>query len=398
MKKAHFFSHVFLLLLLIGLLAGCTRAASESDGLLKPSPVQPTASGSKPGLIPPTGIITGAQNTQTVSSTVPLTTSAPPEVLPAAPLINEVAVRLIPLAGELASGEAEISGMAWYSDTLVLMPQYPERFGSQPDEGFLFGIKKQTILDYLAGRSDQAITPLKIPIQTRGLGSYLNGYEGFESIAFDKDQVILSVETRPGIMKGYLVRGRVLGGLAGILMDNSRLREIPAGPNLSNMSYEAIVIFGERLLTLFEANGEAVNPAPFAPLFTLDLSPVDRLAMPNVEYRITDASEVDENGRFWVINYLFPGDIRLQPEIDRLGLEFGFGPSHLAGTAVERLVEFQFTETGLQFTPQGYLLLELGEEARNWEALARLDELGFLIATDKFPGTLFGFVEMPATR
>ena len=32
------------------------------------------------------------------------------------------------------------------------------------------------------------------------------------------------------------------------------------------------------------------------------------------------------------------------------------------------------------------------QNARNWEAIARLDNLGYLLATDKYPETIFAFV------
>jgi len=33
-----------------------------------------------------------------------------------------------------------------------------------------------------------------------------------------------------------------------------------------------------------------------------------------------------------------------------------------------------------------------GNDARNWEGIVRLDNRGFLLATDKFPTTILGFV------
>jgi hypothetical protein len=32
---------------------------------------------------------------------------------------------------------------------------------------------------------------------------------------------------------------------------------------------------------------------------------------------------------------------------------------------------------------------------RNWEAIARMDDLGFLIATDEHPQTILAFVAIP---
>jgi hypothetical protein len=36
-----------------------------------------------------------------------------------------------------------------------------------------------------------------------------------------------------------------------------------------------------------------------------------------------------------------------------------------------------------------------GGLGRNWEGLVRLDDRGFLLVTDLFPGTILGFVPAP---
>ena len=38
--------------------------------------------------------------------------------------------------------------MAWYGDKLILLPQYPSRYGNQ-----LFALERQDILAYLRGES-----------------------------------------------------------------------------------------------------------------------------------------------------------------------------------------------------------------------------------------------------
>ncbi len=43
--------------------------------------------------------------------------------------IREVPIRQIPLAEPFSRADAEISGMAWHAGELILLPQYPERFG-----------------------------------------------------------------------------------------------------------------------------------------------------------------------------------------------------------------------------------------------------------------------------
>jgi hypothetical protein len=286
--------------------------------------------------------------------------------------------------------------MTWIQDTLILLPQYPERFGDQSAEGYVFGIQKSSILEYLESADPQPITPQPIPFIANELVSLVPGYEGFESIAVSGDQAYLTVETSRGATQGRLVMANILSDLDAIVVNSAAIVEIPSSVDSPNHSYEALLVFGRRLVAIHETNGAGINPAPFAPTFGLDLSLADNLAFPNIEYRLTDATDVDENGRFWAINYFFPGDLALYAD-DPLGALYGAGPTQKQGIAIERLLELQFSEAGIELVPGGYLPLKLGEASRNWEALARLEQRGFLIATDKYPSTLFGFVETSRT-
>jgi hypothetical protein len=103
---------------------------------------------------------------------------------------------------------------------------------------------------------------------------------------------------------------------------------------------------------------------------------------------------LDENGRFWVINYFYPGDIVLQTDNDPLvALQQGWGTTHLAYDQVERLVELQMSADGISLTETPPILLQLpSDEARNWEGIVRFND-GFLLATDKFPQTILAYVE-----
>jgi len=46
---------------------------------------------------------------------------------------KEVIVQYITLEGEISEPKAEISGLAWYGDYLILLPQYPHFFPSEYD-------------------------------------------------------------------------------------------------------------------------------------------------------------------------------------------------------------------------------------------------------------------------
>ena len=196
---------------------------------------------------------------------------------------------------------------------------------------------------------------------------------------------------------GYLVSGQISPALERINLEPARLAPIPPQTSLKNYSDEALLAFGSRLISIYEINGAALNPHPIAHLFDLSLQLQDTLAFPTVEFRITDATPADEFGRFWAINYFYPGDEELRPLTDPLLIQYGEGASHTRSDAVERLIEFQFSEAGIIFSDSPPIQLELqsGDQPRNWEAISRLEGVGFLLASDRYPGTILGFVQFP---
>lgn len=378
-------------LLLILFITACTRSASTQGIPGFPALVSPTAS-------------------QAVSSASALQVSSEPEpVLPTNTPIElsvpsttetsqsqEIAVIHLPLDGPIADPLAEISGMAWYADDLLLLPQYPDRFGDDGN-GYIFGLNKKDILSYIQGATGNPLTPYLIPLITNNLEAMLNGFEGFEAIAIEGDQIYLTVETKPAGMMGYLVSGKISPDLSHIILDTSRLISITPQTELTNYSDEALLVFGNRLFSIYEVNGAALNPTPLAHQFDFSLQVLDPLAFPNIEYRITDATSVNEFGRFWGINYFFPGESALKPDADPLERQYGEGPSHSRFETVERLVEFQFSYTGIILSDTPPIQLELIDDnhSRNWEAIARLEGFGFLLSTDKFPETILGYIPYP---
>jgi hypothetical protein len=287
--------------------------------------------------------------------------------------------------------------MAWYSDTLILMPQYPSRFSDSGNES-LFGISRQVILSYLDGDHSGPLEPETISFDASNLVEKIQGFEGFEDIAFHGEQVFMTVEARTlRGMAAYLVTGAVTPDLTRIFLDEAAPVEIHSPTNLQNMSYEALLPAGEHLVAIYEANGAGINPSPTAHVFSLDLDAAGEIPFPNLEYRITAASSVDAQGRFWVVNYNYPGDLPLQTESDPIADHFGEGSTHRASPAAERLVELQFTENGLALSGSSpiQLVLRSDGQGRNWEGLVRLEERGFLLVTDEHPETILGFVEYP---
>ena len=306
--------------------------------------------------------------------------------------LDEVPVTLIPLNGPVSRPDAELSGLAWYGDWLILLPQYPARFGQ--DGGVLFALNKSEIINYLNGRTSAPLKPREIPLVTGGVEDDIWLFEGFEAIAFLGEQVFMTIEARNLLgMKGYLISGRVAPDLSEMRLEPASLVENKPQMNLGNKSDEALLIVQDSILTLYEANG-ALNSDPHATRFALSLQPQGRIPFPHLEYRLTDATAPDAGGRFWVLNVHYFGERALEPSSDPLAERYGEGATHARSTSVERLVELQYHPNGITFTETPPVQLELVYQVgpRNWEGLALLDGLGFLLVTDKFPGTLLSFV------
>lgn len=308
---------------------------------------------------------------------------------------KEQAVTIIPLSGDLQDKKAEVSGLAWYKDFLIVMPQYPNFKGVSGD-GRLFAIPKADIVAFLDGKT-KTVSQKEIPFFASGITQKVKGFQGFEAIAFKDDRVYMTIEAEPGSMMGYLVSGTIQADLSEIRLDANILIEMKPQADVSNASNESLMLTDDRLISFYEGNGVKLNPKPVGYAFALPtLEVMPPIPFTNIEYRITDATAADVDGKFWAINYFFPPEsVKYKTGEDSLAKKFGKGVTHTKQLHVERLVEFQYTSSGITLTDTLPIQLQLENDARNWEGIARLDGRGFLIATDTFPNTLLGFVAMP---
>lgn len=310
----------------------------------------------------------------------------------------ETAVRVIELAGPAASNNAEISGLAWYGDHLILLAENPDLYATAGNAGAFFALPKDAILAYLDAPAPAPLEPLEIPIESADFTEVVPGFDGFEAIAFAGERAFLMIEAAApdGTMRGYLVSGAIDPALESLTLDLDRsVMLLPQSP-YHNMSYESLLVDGDRLVTFYEINGVAVNPQPVAHAFSLDLEPLADLPFPAIEYRVTDATPPDADGVFWAINYFFPGEIFLRPDVDPLAGMYGLGATHRQYVHVERLVALRLAEDAITLAGSAPVQLVLPDASpRNWEGIARLDDRGFLIVTDKYPQTILGFVALP---
>ena len=311
------------------------------------------------------------------------------ETLPARAAI-ERPVTLLPLQGSLAQPEAEVSGLAWYGDTLVLLPQYPHRWGNN-----LYGLHRQDIAAALQDNPARGLEPFPIPLASADALRVLEGYEGVEAIAFHDDTVFISVEARMrGFMQGYLLQGAVIGDLDAIRLDPHSVVTLAPQTRFMNKAYEALLPLPDGAAALYEVNGQAMNAAPVALRYARALPSLSSLPFPNIEYRITDATAMQADGTFWVVNFHWPGEKRLQPATDGISERWLKGPSHARTDIVERILTLRYRQGRVDLVDAPPIEIAILNEtvARNWEGIALWGQEGFLIVTDQFPTTLLAFV------
>jgi len=221
------------------------------------------------------------------------------------------------------------------------------------------------------------------------------GYEGFEAVAVNGNQVFLTIEANHrGVMQGYLIQGSFQENAREISLDPETLTEIPTPVQIFNAAYESIFIATSDAVTLFEANGRDLNPSPIAYQKVQSAPDFVPLEMPSIEYRLTDATDLDSEGRFWVLNIFIPIEFWYYTLNDPIKDQFGQGTTHEKNFQVERLVELKYNQDKITLSGNPPLQIELSAEgnSRNWEALVRLDELGFLAMTDTYPDTILAFI------
>jgi hypothetical protein len=81
---------------------------------------------------------------------------------------------------------------------------------------------------------------------------------------------------------------------------------------------------------------------------------------------------------------------------DPISNQFGLGKSHQENTVIERLLKFRIDDDKAIVVEDVPLYLELlpNNTARNWEGLVAIDDIGFLLVTDKFPDSFLGFIKI----
>jgi hypothetical protein len=173
-----------------------------------------------------------------------------------------------------------------------------------------------------------------------------------------------------------MIEGKIDSNSFTIKLDKNKFIKVPAPTNIFNMSCETIASNNHRIIPIYEANGKNVNPSPKAYVYDENEKYLGNINFPTIEYRITDATKIDGNGKFWAINYSYPGEEKkLNWADDLVAQQFGIGKSHINRKVVERLLEFQYINGNINLSG------------------TKLDNIGFLVATDTFPQTTLAFIK-----
>lgn len=377
----------------INRLGGGAAEAEIQTGTQITLPLQDAAGDSGAILPTPTPEVTASSAvSETITFAVPVANQhSPAEAMP----------QIIQLEGPLTQRSAEVSGLAWLGNRLVIMPQFTD-FASAGEHRW-YTLDKATIAAWLRADDPAPLSPGILPVTTNGVQDMIAGYEGLEAIAFDQaGKVFVTAEaTDNGLTAAWLMSGTVATDGSSVTLHPESMVWIEPQSRDLNHSEESLVLTSGGLFTIYEGNGVNVNtePKPLAHSFTRNLSPRNAYTFPNIEYRITDATALDGNRRFWAINYFFPNDTALAYENDPIVAQYGAGPTHANLPQVERLLEFALQGNAIVRTNTPPIQLHLSLISRNWEGIVRFqdgDDLdGFLIMTDQFPDTILAYVPKP---
>jgi hypothetical protein len=300
---------------------------------------------------------------------------------------GEIQYQPIFLSGLITNPKQEISGMDLYKDQIMLLP---ENLG-----GFLYMISKGEILNALEKKEEILIEPKQPAFHTPDYSKFIPGFEGLEAIAFNGNNVYITLESKDDkMMRGYLAWGTIDPTTKEVTIPKKNLLELETPIQVNNMTFESLLIHNDHIILFYETQGINLQKSVWQYRVSLADFSVSKIEFPNIEYRITDVSRVDDQNHFWAINYYWPGDAKhLKPAPDPIVMKIKEGKSHQNSDVVERLIEFEFKEDKIQLSGREPIQIELDEKAsRNWEGIVRLDDRGFLVATDKYPEMILGFI------
>ena len=319
-----------------------------------------------------------------------------PGATPAVTSALEQPLRIINLAGSAGDSDAHLTSLDWSGDNLVLLPQNPDFVGD--GKSYLFSIPRFDIIDYLSDYFLPALEPQEIVLIDSDVVSQLPGFQGYQAMAISGDKIYLIAQAiSAGITRSYLVAGTIAADLASITLDATQVVDIPVQSGSSISNYRSLIVTSDSLIALPDLNGSLVNTSPAAQRFSRNLVFLNSLPiMSNLDYVVTDATEPDSNGLFWVINKYAQGDLGGVVGLDPQAQLYGKGVTHQAFDYTERLIPYRLTANRIDLTANPPIQFELSASSpRNWQGLTALGDQGFLAVSDQGNSTILGYVDKP---
>ncbi|MEO0368192.1 MAG: hypothetical protein AAF197_05330 [Pseudomonadota bacterium] len=311
-------------------------------------------------------------------------------------ILSEAEVIDIPLASPLDSPDAEISGLSWCDDKLIVLPQYPGFESNRKDkERFFYFFETQQIEAALESTKPDPLVPYPLKLELEDIHFGLFKFDGFEAIACEGDDQYVLIEAINIEMQyqSYLIPISIDWASSTVKIHSEQMRLVPPQTKLWNIGYEALLLQDKKVIAFHEVNSKKSVSEPKAAVIEATKDQATSLPFVDLPYRLTDVTALDQNKRFWAINYQWEGDKRFAVDSDPVEVRYGIGRSHQSREHLERLLEFKLDNQRISATGRTPIYLELKlSEGRNWEGLARWRDQGLLIATDKHPGSRFGFV------
>lgn len=310
---------------------------------------------------------------------------------------NETNVHEIALAPPINLDNAELSGLTWCGDKLILLPQYPKRL-SADQHSYFYYLEKSDLLQALSNPDFPPLKAKPIRINEKDIRNAVSIFDGFEAIECHEQTVWLSIEavTLLGQYQSVLVPADIqFEPVASITIHADQLTHLPSLSKLKNMGDEAIIMHGDDIIAIHEVNDPRVVANAYARQLQRHDGTLTHIPFPSLAFRITDATKLNNDHKFWAINYKYSGDKFNRGAHDDITQIHGEGRSHKTFYNVERLLEFELKGGAISLTNSPPILLKMQRpEGRNWEGIARLDNLGFLLVTDKHPRTILAFVPL----
>eukprot|EP01129_Flabellula_baltica_P013489 TRINITY_DN6268_c0_g1_i1.p1 TRINITY_DN6268_c0_g1~~TRINITY_DN6268_c0_g1_i1.p1 ORF type:complete len:351 (-),score=79.90 TRINITY_DN6268_c0_g1_i1:16-1041(-) len=300
------------------------------------------------------------------------------------PSSDETVITLLKLASPFDDSALEYSGLAWYNDTvLILLPENPT--------DHIYMLHRDDVVAYLDSAMDDGIVLETIGFTVSGELS-IDDFQGYESIVFDGDVAYLTIEAGTLGIASYMVQGS-FSLEDGLVIDASSKVSLDMPVEILNYGHESLFMDGNTPVAIYEWNRYS-NADTLSFADRVMGGTIERVVFPSIPYRITDATSLDAENNFWVINYLYPGDgWRVS---DYPYAEYLTG-THSVLPQVEAIIQLNYNNetNGVTRVDRAPVLLALEREGRNWEGLVRFEAgnyTGFLTITDQHPSSLFAYV------